>query len=192
MMSFKSWIGIAAWLLFSSTGSHANVALEQAIHLFETERYAASQELLEDILATHPDNATAHYYLGRLHFKREAYDQAIKHCKQAVDIKAKTAEHHFCLGLSYGKQAQQSPPWKQALLAPRIRRALEKTVELDPEHVPARVGLTHFYLRAPGFLGGSLDKAYTQALALLELDPQQGRELLARIQAKRDDVAATN
>jgi hypothetical protein len=68
------------------------------------------------------------------------YDKAVKHCKKAVQLQVDHAEHHFCLGWSYGEKARHGPAWQQAILAPRIRKALEKTVSLDPNHVQARLG----------------------------------------------------
>ncbi len=177
----------------ASSSAHASEALDQAIRLFDAKQYMASQPLLERIVAAHPDNAPAHYYLGRVHLQLKHFDNAIIHCKTAVELRADVAEHYFCLGLSYGEKARQAPFWAQAFLAPKIRKAFEATVALDPQHISARIGLTHFYMRAPSIMGGSLAKAQEQAEKLIQLQAPQGKALMEDIRKRQgDETLPTN
>ena len=123
--------------------------------------------------------------INRYYLKLQNYDEAARHCKQAVKIQKSNAEHHFCLGLSYGKKAQQSSPLKKAFLASKIKKSFKKTVELDPNHVQGRIGLTNYYLQAPAFMGGDIDKAYEQATILLRLDGIKGRALLEKVRQRK-------
>lgn len=183
-----------AWLLplDASPSANTDAALAQAIRLFADGQYQESQPLLEQLLVTHPDNATAHYYLGRIYLHSGDFDKAITHCKISVDRQAKVAEHHFCLGLSYGEKARQAPFWMQAFLAPKIRQAFETAVALDPNHGSARVGLTHFYMRAPLIMGGSLTKAQEQAEQLRQLKHPQAQLLLQDILGRQHKAISTN
>ncbi len=184
--------GSIVWLLAGSGVAQAGMALQRAIDLFSTARYTESQTLLRRRVTTHPEDATAHYYLGKTYLQLGDYNNAIRHCQRAVRIAADQARHHFCLGHSYGEKARRAPKWKQAVLAPKIRRALERTVTLDPSHVKARIGLTHFYLRAPRLMGGSLEKAYDQAKMLIQPDAAQGQALLEKIEAQRGAASAAH
>src|SRR5262249_43813801 len=69
--------------------------------------------------------------------------------------------------------------------ASKGRKAFEKAIELDPNHVAARIGLATFFLQAPSIAGGSKEKAKAQGDALLALPGKrgefQGRMILARI-----------
>jgi tetratricopeptide (TPR) repeat protein len=182
-------------LLVSTLGSPLRgVALtgevERGIALFHAQQYAASQTLLEHALDTVGTDATIHYYLCRIHFAVDNYARAIDHCKAAVQLRGEQAAYHFWLGRSYGAEAATADVFQQALLAPKIRKAFERTVALDPTHVPGRVGLIHFYLRAPAFLGGSLEKAAAHIRVLLRLDDREGRLLRARYYEKTDQPAA--
>lgn len=176
----------------SASYANENKTLDQAIRLYTAKQYAASQPLFEQIVAAHPDNATAHYYLGRIYLRLKAFDKAIAHCKTSVELRADEAEHHFCLGRSYGEKARQSPFWVQAFLASKIRRAFEAAVAHDPKHVSARVGLTHFYMRAPSFMGGSLSKAREQAEKLIQLQAPQGKVLMEDIRKRQGKSLPTN
>ena len=51
-----------------------------------------------------------------------------------------------------------------------IKTYLEKTVELDPEHVEARRVLVELYVKLPGILGGSISKAKNYADELKDLN----------------------
>ncbi len=185
--------GLVGWLCIGMLPlAHAQESLEQAIQLFHAKQYQASQSLLERVLAAHPGNATAHYYLGRIYLQAEDFDQAIAHCKTSIDIRADVAAHHFCLGRSYGEKAQRASFWMQALLAPKIRKAFETTVALDPTHRSARIGLTHFYMRAPLIMGGSLAKAQEQAEALIRLGDPRGEPLLQEILKRQSKALLAN
>jgi tetratricopeptide (TPR) repeat protein len=166
--------------------------LATAIRLYRAEHYREGKTLLEQFLAAHQHDATAHYYLGRIYLQLKDYDQAIEHCRTAVELQATEAEYHFCLGLSYGKKAQHASFLAKPFLAPKIKKAFETTVTLDPHHVQGRAGLANFYLQAPAIMGGNLDKAHEQALILLKLDAEKGQRLLDKIGRRQaHDAAAT-
>jgi tetratricopeptide (TPR) repeat protein len=154
--------------------------VERGIVLFQSQQYDASKTLLEKALGTTEKDATIHYYLCRVYFALDSYDKAVEHCKTAVQLQEAQPEYHFWLGRSYGAEAADADPIQQAVLAAKIRKAFERTVALDPTHVPGRVGLANFYLRAPMLMGGRIDKAYEQVQILIGLDEIEGRLLLAR------------
>jgi tetratricopeptide (TPR) repeat protein len=177
----KFLITLVVFLLWS----HLAIAsvthdVEQGIVLFQSQQYDASKTLLERALGTTGHDATIHYYLCRIYFALDAYGKAVEQCKTAVQLQEAQPEYHFWLGRSYGAEAADADPIQQAVLALKIRKAFERTIALDPTHVQARVGLAHFYLRAPVLMGGSLDKAYEQMQILIDLDEIEGRLLLAR------------
>jgi tetratricopeptide (TPR) repeat protein len=69
--------------------------------------------------------------------------------------------------------------------ASHARECFEKAVALDPHNSDALGDLFDFYLDAPGFMGGGLDKAEAIARRLETLDPAEGRFDMARIAVKR-------
>jgi tetratricopeptide (TPR) repeat protein len=176
-------------LTFPAT-TYANRDVEQAIVLFQAQEYNAAKTLLEKALDTADRDGTIHYYLCRIHFELNSYDMAVEHCKLAVQLQDNQPDYHFWLGRSYGAVAANANPIQQAVLAPKVRKAFEKTIALDPTHVQARVGLVNFHLRAPAIMGGSLDKAYAHVQTLIGLDEIEGRLLLARYYEKTQQLEA--
>jgi hypothetical protein len=51
-----------------------------------------------------------------------------------------------------------------------IKKILEKTIDLDPEHVEARRVLVELYVKLSGILGRSISKAKTYADELKDLN----------------------
>lgn len=164
--------------------TQANEDIAKAIELFKVRRYDEARMFLESVLRVNNRNAEAHYYLGRTFFELCKYGEAAKHCKKATELKGDNADYYYWLGRSYGSQAVHGNLLKQAQLAPRIRKAFETTVKLNPKHVEGRFGLGNFYARAPALMGGSIDKAHAQVKALTTLTEVAGRLLFARILEK--------
>jgi tetratricopeptide (TPR) repeat protein len=185
MPKFVGLSAVGILLLASVALSQTRADVATAIQLYRVARYAEGRMILEQVLASHQDDAVAHYYLGKIYLKLQDYDRAVEHCKAAVKIQNRNAEHHFCLGLSYGKKAQRASLLAKAFLAPRIKKSFKQTVAIDPNHIQARVGLANFYMRAPAWMGGNFDKAHEQATILLELDAEKGQALLHKVRQQR-------
>ncbi|MGY6554196.1 MAG: tetratricopeptide repeat protein [Wenzhouxiangella sp.] len=70
-------------------------------------------------------------------------------------------------------------------LAREIRDSLLRAVELDPESIPARLGLIMFYLNAPRLVGGGADRAephldFVQARSPMDYFDVQGAAAMGR------------
>ena len=68
--------------------------------------------------------------------------------------------------------------------------ALKKAIKLDPKRSDAYIGLAQFYLHAPLRAGGSITKAEELAHQLAEFDEEQGKKLLAQIEARKNGGSA--
>ncbi len=122
---------------------------------------------------------------------RGDYDKASDLLEKAVAQNSRIAEYHYWLGSAYGQRAQKANVLSQAMLARKTKEEFELTVKLDPRHQDGRFGLIDFYLIAPGFMGGSEEKAAAQAGELRKIDPLAGHRAWARIyrHQKKDDLA---
>jgi tetratricopeptide (TPR) repeat protein len=75
-------------------------------------------------------------------------------------------------------------------LASKARQHFEKAVALNPRNQDAVSDLFEYYLEAPGFLGGGLDKAVKLAESMTKLDAAEGLWAQARIAERRKDFPA--
>lgn len=137
--------------------------------------------------ATLPEQIAA----GRAALERDEHEKAIDLFTKAVTLAPKSAEAHYLLGVAYGELAQKANVLKQASLAKKTKAEFETAVALDPNYLDARFGLINYYLVAPGFMGGSEEKAIAQAAEIKRRNPIEGHRAYARVYTsqKKPDLA---
>lgn len=79
----------------------------------------------------------------------------------------------------------QSDPASAALYAGEMLRVLQEALELDPDYPDTYEMLIGYYVNAPAFAGGSIDKAQQMAERLAELAPERAEPLQEMIAARR-------
>ena len=166
--------------------------LEAAIRLFEAQRWAEARVALETIAAERPGDARAAEYLGRVLFEQELVEASVRSLERAAALDPSSSSIQYWLGRALGEEAVRGSLLVRAKLAGRVRRAFERAVELDPSNLDARMALLEFYLRAPSFMGGSVEKAAAEAEEIRRLDPFRGHRAAGRLHEsrKRWDLAA--
>jgi tetratricopeptide (TPR) repeat protein len=178
-MRVAAWIGIFLTLPLMLSAQ----SLEDGIALFNKGKLAEAKTTFESVLKQNEKNAEAHYRLGLILISRRFLneDDAVDHMEQAVEINPGNADYQYGLGAAYGVKAQNAGVIKQAFLAPKVKNAFEKAVNLNPQLVEAHIGLAQYYWRAPGIMGGDMEKAYKEAEITIQLDEMRGRSLKASI-----------
>lgn len=139
-------------------------------------KYAEASEILQKMLSKNPNDAQANLWLARCFLDLGNYDQAVNYAEQAVKLAPDYSESHLWLGRAYGIKAEKTHSF---LLARKSRLEFETAVRLDPNDLLARRTLMEFYLEAPWFLGGSRDKAWAQAEAIVARNTMEGYLALA-------------
>ena len=136
-----------------------------------------------------PDDAASYNLLCRAYFAVSNWDRAIAACEKAVSLQPSNSEYHLWLGRTYGEKADASSFFTAAGLAKKVRGEFERSVQLDPNNVGARVDLAEFYLEAPGIVGGGQDKARAQAELVSRLNPAKAHWIQGRLAEKNKDSA---
>lgn len=149
-------------------------------------RHAAEQWLQKE-----PRNADAHYWMAVVLQHREIrdLDEATEHIEEAVDRAPNNADYQYMLGGIYGQVAQSAGVFKQAIMAPKIKRAFARAVELNPDHVEARIALAQYYLMAPGIMGGDEDEGFRQLDEAAKRNERRGRLIKASMLERKDRIA---
>lgn len=160
--------------------------LKKGIDYYENQNYGQSKSLLKSINSDHQDFAQAQYYLGRMSFDEGDYEDAQEYFEEAIDENNEVTDYHLWLGNAYGVEAQDANVIKQGYLAPKIKNAYERAVELDPKNIDAQWGLVQYYTQAPGFMGGSWEKAGQSARSIYKIDAVQGHRAMALVYLGQD------
>ena len=144
--------------------------------------------VLNQQLAAAPRDGEAHNLLCRVFYQEERWDNAVTECERAVSLDATNSTYQLWLGRAYGQKADHSSFITAASLAPKVRVAFEKAVQLDPKNVEARCDLSEYYIEAPPMMGGGSDKAVAQANVLAQQDPAAAHWLRARVAEHRKQI----
>jgi tetratricopeptide (TPR) repeat protein len=145
------------------------------VTLFEHRQFAAAQQFFAAFVSQHPTDPAGAYYLGRVTFEGEQYDQAATWFERAVQLDGGNSDFHLWLARTYGQQAQHAGG-EAFFLARKVKTHLEKAVELNPDNIEARFDLMEYYLQAPAFLGGDAAKAEGQAKEITKRNAAAGRK----------------
>ncbi|MBY0434492.1 MAG: tetratricopeptide repeat protein [Cyclobacteriaceae bacterium] len=169
------------FIFLFSLATSGQSAIEKAKTLYENKRYEEVITLLESTKESDKDYGAAQYYMGRAAFDQERFEEASEYFEQAVETNDKIADYHYWLGNAYGSWAQKSNMFKQGMLAPKMKKAWESAIELDTKNIGARTSLIQYYLQAPGFMGGSVEKAKETANQIIKLNPAIGHKELGNV-----------
>ncbi len=133
--------------------------------------------ILSSSLAANPGDAEAHSLLCRVYYQEERWDDAIRECQTAVQLRPLDSGYHLWLGRAYGEKADSIHSIKAYGLAKKVRDEFERAVQLDSANVDALSDLGDFYTEAPGIVGGGKKKAQGVALTLERYSPAQAHQL---------------
>ncbi len=144
---------------------------------------------LTELARQRPEDPQVAYYLGRVAFDQQRFDDALQHFTKATELSANHADAHYWSGRTYAAQLNQTQDFqKMGALASSMVSSAQRAVEIDPAHLDARTLLGMFYLNAPPIAGGSVDKAKQQAALIMAEDEKRGRGFMAQILIKEGDI----
>jgi len=154
--------------------------LDKAEDLYRRTQYRESL----DALASLPRDVDVIKLTGQNWFMLGEYKKAGDAFEKAVHMEPSNSELYHWLGRTYGRRAETGSMLTAPGNASKARQYFEKAVELDPRNQEAVNDLFDYYLEAPGFLGGGLNKAQTMATHISTLNPAEGHYAEAQIKDK--------
>lgn len=173
-------LGIA----FATLLTAAPAELRKAEALYQQTRYKDALQAVLPILGQHND---ALLLAGRAAYGLGEYKRATDFLEKAVQANPSSAVYYHWLGRAYGMRAETSLPITAPHYASKARQNFEKSVQLDSSNGEALNDLFEFYLQAPGFLGGGLDKAQALLPKIKAVDPAEEQYALAKLLEARKD-----
>ncbi len=164
--------------------------LTSAIALFDAKRVPEARAELAALVAREPKNIRALWYLGRSELAMQRREDAAATLGKAAELAP--GDHRILA--DYGsasllRATELGASFSAIGHARRGRTALEQAVKLSPDTVAYREGLVQFYTRAPGFAGGSFDKAYAHIAEISKRDPARGTVIRANTLASEKRYA---
>jgi Tfp pilus assembly protein PilF len=181
-MTKRSAVALCALLALPS---YAQVP--QAVALLNQGRYEEAKKLVAP-LGNDPEALDT---LARIAMSQGDSKTASDLLEKAIRLKPNVALYHYHRAEALGDQAMKASIFAQASLAGQVHDEFEKAAQLDPNLTNARFGLIDFYTMAPGFMGGSEEKALAQAAEIKKHDAYQGHRAYSRVyqRMKKLDLA---
>ncbi|MGA2211794.1 MAG: tetratricopeptide repeat protein [Bryobacteraceae bacterium] len=172
-------------LLIITAGASPDI-VRQATALYQRTAYEDSLH----ILAEDPAPDAANYLLsGKNYFMLGEYKRAIEFLDKALALSPSNSEYELWLGRAWGRRAEASGWLTAGVHAAKARQCFEKAVAWDPHNREAKNDLFDFYLNAPGFLGGGLEKAAALAKSIANERPPEYEFEEAQIADRKKDYA---
>jgi tetratricopeptide (TPR) repeat protein len=159
--------------------------LSQAEELFNHADYGGSLALLDK----HTQDPVALFLIGRDYLMSGELKKASEFLERAAAAAPANSEYQDWLGRAYGKRAETSNFLSAAGWASKARDAFKRAVELDPKNPDALDDLFDYYLDAPGFMGGGIEKAEQVADRITAIDPAQGLYDKAKLDQKAKEYS---
>ena len=160
----------------------SSAELEHARKLYQYTDYDGSLLILQKI---QQKDGPVYLLIGQSYYMQGDYKKATENLEKAVAVEPGNSDSVLWLGRAYGRRAETSSPFTAPANASRARQNFEKAVQLNPRNMEALSDLFEYYLEAPGFMGGGLDKAVNIATQIAAIDAVEGHWAQARLAEKR-------
>jgi len=155
---------------------------DRAHELYQRTEYVQALRVLDQISDKGVDELQL---AGQCHFMQGDYGKATEAFEKALALAPRSSELHRWLGNAYGRRAETGSVFTAPGNARKSRQYFEQAVELDPNNREAVANLFEYYLQAPGFMGGGLDKAETMIMHMAKLDMPASHHARAQLETKR-------
>ena len=124
------------------------------------------------------------------------YDLARQACERSVSMLPSSADAHFWYGVAMGRWGETKGMLKAMFLIKPIRREMNATLKLDPNHGGAHHVLGEMLWQIPGFAGGDKKKALEEFEAAVKLSPAHSANYQPLAEAylhfgRKDDAVKT-
>jgi tetratricopeptide (TPR) repeat protein len=134
-----------------------------------------------------PKDGPVYLLIGQNHYMQGEYKKATEMLEKAVAAEPANSDYELWLGRAFGRRAETASPFTAAPNANKARQHFERAVQLNPRNMDALSDLFEYYLEAPGFMGGGLDKAVGIAERMAAIDEVEGHWAQARLAERRKE-----
>jgi tetratricopeptide (TPR) repeat protein len=186
-MKTAAWCVVCCFVI--SAGVFASVD-STGIKFLNAGKTKQAQAFFESAVKQNPRDAESYSLLAMSLLRQGKFDEAADAIDAALDIDDHVSNYHYIRGAVLGEKAMRANVFSQGLLAPKIKKEFKRAVELDSKNIDGHIGLYNYYIQAPGFMGGSEEKALEEAKIILSLDAFRGHQFLATYYLKMTDSAS--
>jgi tetratricopeptide (TPR) repeat protein len=175
---------LAVAMAMAGLAGAADPQLLEARKLYNSTDYELSLKVLQAIRSK---DGPVYELMGRDFYMQADYKRSTEAFEKAFALDPSNAEFALWLGRAWGRRAETSSVFTAPMQASKARQYFERSVQLNPANLEAQSDLFEYYLEAPGFLGGGLDKAQATAVSMTQISPADGQWAEAKLAEKRKE-----
>jgi cytochrome c-type biogenesis protein CcmH/NrfG len=157
---------------------------QQAYKLYNSTDFQQSVKVL---LAVPAKDAAVYTLLGRNYYMEGEFKKATEALEKSFQMEPNNAECALWLGRAYGRRAETASPFTAPGYASKTRQYFETAVRLNPTNLDALSDLFDYYLEAPGFLGGGMERADATAKQASQISAPEGLAMQAKLAERRKE-----
>jgi tetratricopeptide (TPR) repeat protein len=173
---------LLALCALTSVLSASSPGVEQARKLYNLTEFDQSLKILQVLPAK---DAEVYDLMGRNLYMEGEFKKASEAFEKALAADPSNSSSALWLARSYGRRAETSSPFTAPGYATKARQYFEKAVQLNPRNLDALNDLLEYYMEAPGFLGGGMDKAQALVPRIALVSEGDGQFAQAKLAEKR-------
>jgi tetratricopeptide (TPR) repeat protein len=162
-------------------------SLASAIDQYNARQLDQAKTSFKAIKPNNSEYAEALFYLGRIAFDEKKYDEAVDYFEEAIEENESIGKYYTWYGNAIGTLTQSASKIRQGMLAPKIKNAYKKAIELNSKDLDAQWGLVEYYSQAPGFMGGSWEEAISTANDIGSFNKFEGHRAKATIYQRQEN-----
>ena len=181
---------LRGWIVLAFLASHLAAKSpdwDRAHELYQRTEYSKALEVLK---AARNQDVDILELTGQCNFMLADYKKAGEIFEKALALSPQSSVLHHWLGRAFGRRAETGSVFTAPSFASKARQEFERAYQLDPRNQEAVNDLFDYYLQAPGFLGGGIDKAAALAKHITTLDAAEGHYAQAQIDEKRKEFGS--
>jgi tetratricopeptide (TPR) repeat protein len=103
--------------------------------------------------------------------KLAAWRRGLEHGRRAVEVNPNGKEGHFYYMANMGAIAQRKGTLTSLWKFRKIKKAMDRTLEIDPNWPPILLARAQYLMEMPGIFGGDKEEAMRLCQRVIELDP---------------------
>ncbi len=132
-------------------------------------------------------DAAAAHAASRTLLQENKVKEAVAELDRAIALDANNPNYHADLGAAISRLMPDLNFMQRAMSAGKMKKAFERAVELNPQHLGGLIGLTRYYSSAPEIAGGSMEKAKATAERVRLVNPFLGELELGNVAERTED-----
>lgn len=145
--------------------------IQQGVELFNKKDYVAAESFFNEYLQKHPKHAGANYYMGRIKFINQKFNEAKDHFEMAIQSDTGNYRYYYWRGRTHLSLLMASNLIMKGVYAGKTLSDFKTAVDLNPDDLESRLYLAEYYGQAPGIAGGSTSKAISHYRVAISKHP---------------------